>query len=572
MFHFFTHKRPLTGLVRHSSLVALASIRALTSHLRRHYQRRYHGQYRLSRLVFGFDLILVGIALTLIIFDLGLLRAPRQTVESGLLLTISMPPLRASDAVPVEVSLRVTDAKAHTDVSLHWDLPEWVEILHARPALDQHNTLRWDSIQANQDRRAQLILRLRALPGTRVPFKFTLRQAGFWSWQRIFTGLEERQIMTAALTARPALEAAYLVQGASIPLRVVNRSSLIAPSVVLSLTSKEGASRARFVGASADADGQTILLGQLKPGEERITYLAGGGESSRARFTWQVQDGAHLVDEQSVVYDVTTSSMAWSPTAWQLELSRGQESVLKLQNLLGRSSRVFIDHAGLVDNVTTSFKISPNTREIQLPLRRAFQAAPAQRWNAVIADDTWSGGTLGPAWSGLISNEFPLQTVVRYYTETGDQLGLGPLPPSVGQETRYWVMWQIAPRDVGLSQVQLETRLPRGVRATGKFASEYGGKFSVDGSIVRWKALAEIPALGDKPALVSFEIGLLPPRDMAGKIVPLVATTTAQGLQITQPAARLHQQQDGGELQSNVAGETTALPSDRRASGKGIVH
>ena len=42
-----------------------------------------------------------------------------------------------------------------------------------------------------------------------------------------------------------------------------------------------------------------------------------------------------------------------------------------------------------------------------------------------------------------VATEVAMQNSIRYYTEEGDQLGRGPLPPQVGETTKYWVFVQI---------------------------------------------------------------------------------------------------------------------------------
>ena len=42
-----------------------------------------------------------------------------------------------------------------------------------------------------------------------------------------------------------------------------------------------------------------------------------------------------------------------------------------------------------------------------------------------------------------LSTDLSLRTEVRYFTPEGDQLGRGPLPPTVGETTKYWVFVQV---------------------------------------------------------------------------------------------------------------------------------
>lgn len=559
----------MTGVARHASTAAFASIRALTSHLRRLYHTRYKTQYRFSRIAFGFDGVLVGIVVTLLVLEFFLLLLPPQIVDGGLALTLSLPPVRASDAVPIEVVVRATDDKRHEHVTLRWQLPEWVEILRASPAIDKRHTMTLDTISPQQEKRAYLVVRVRALPGTRVPFRFLVSQDDVLGLTGRLVGADTRTVASTALSALPALEAARVVPNAVLPVRIRNASSLSVASVILRLTQKDGAPQATFVsgGTTINADGNTVFFGTLAPTEERTAYLSvHAPEAPYIRLAWHLQDGPQNVDAQQVVYAVATSSAAWMSDAWQVQLSRAPQSI-KVTNVQARAGRLFIDHPGTHDRAAQNLRILPDMRDTRVPLREDFQSSPAQRWTTVIVDDALPGGTLGPPWGGFVSTEFPLKTIVRYYAASGDQLGLGPLPPRVGQETRYWVLWQIGPNVAGLKHIQLETSLPAGVRATGKFASEHGGSFSVEGTVVRWNSLNSVPSKGDTPATVSFEIGFVPTPKMVGTVATLVATTTVEGISMQDGGVG----EEGVVLRSAIGGETTMLKLDTRANQKGII-
>lgn len=55
----------------------------------------------------------------------------------------------------------------------------------------------------------------------------------------------------------------------------------------------------------------------------------------------------------------------------------------------------------------------------------------------------------------------------RYYSPEGDQLGRGPLPPRVGQETKYFIFFKLQSTIHQVSDVVITTQLPPQVRWTG---------------------------------------------------------------------------------------------------------
>jgi hypothetical protein len=199
---------------------------------------------------------------------------------------------------------------------------------------------------------------------------------------------------------------------------------------------------------------------------------------------------------------------------------------------------------------------------VSLPLKSGPPATTGERWTMVAVDGTIPGGTLGTMSGGYRNADFPLRTIVRYYTDSGDQVGLGPLPPKVGQETIYWAVWNIGPTQVGLGDIKLETVLPPGVTASGKFASELGGDFAVDGQTVRWNLPKGIPPTAGNQATLLFEIKFTPTADMAGKVRPLVGPTKAEGTDAG----------FGSRLFSDsIPGDDTRLVNDARAKSEGKI-
>lgn len=107
-----------------------------------------------------------------------------------------------------------------------------------------------------------------------------------------------------------------------------------------------------------------------------------------------------------------------------------------------------------------------------------------------------------------------------FYTPEGDQVGIGPLPPTVGLPTSYLITWTLENQGGDLSDIQFSAQLAKDVTWQGE-AGLTGGTLFYDASNhkVNWR-IAEWPADVTKKQ-ANFYISITPTKDMVGK-VPLL--------------------------------------------------
>ncbi len=108
-----------------------------------------------------------------------------------------------------------------------------------------------------------------------------------------------------------------------------------------------------------------------------------------------------------------------------------------------------------------------------------------------------------------------------YYTDEGDQLGRGPLPPVVGEETKYWVFVEI---NNGLNPIEnnyFKAELGDGIKFTGKESVTIGSKFTYnnDSNSVSWSH-PSVPA--NSSVGLYFEVVVTPNASQAGKNIILI--------------------------------------------------
>lgn len=163
-----------------------------------------------------------------------------------------------------------------------------------------------------------------------------------------------------------------------------------------------------------------------------------------------------------------------------------------------------------------------------------------------------------------LSGQLKLVASARYFTPEGDQIGRGPIPPRVGQTTKYWVTWDAESVIEASDRVVVRAVIPDGVEWTGKTAVTAGDRLAFDQATrtVTWAIGALERASGDVgAATASFELAVIPRAEQAGSAMPILGKAVIGGEGRATKAA----------LRTEVPAVTTNLIFDQRAKGKGNV-
>jgi hypothetical protein len=240
----------------------------------------------------------------------------------------------------------------------------------------------------------------------------------------------------------------------------------------------------------------------------------------------------------------------------------------------------------LKDNYTVSSKQYPELKklmpgdsgqiEISVPLRSSISQSETNVYenielvtNAVsfynLPDDETRIGSRGNDLTSTLTTPLVLESFGRYTTQSGDQIGRGPLPPRVDKETKYWIFWHIDGTTNKIKDVEIDGVLPANVEFTGKQTTSQnkGVKFDAKTRTVSWKANSVSPTLSPKAKIVgvAFEVALIPTPEQVGLEPYLI-----QNVQITAIDAKT-----GAFLSYRGKSVNTAFFSDKMASGKSIV-
>jgi hypothetical protein len=159
-------------------------------------------------------------------------------------------------------------------------------------------------------------------------------------------------------------------------------------------------------------------------------------------------------------------------------------------------------------------------------------------------------------------SQLKLKSGAYYYSSQGDQLGVGPLPPSVGMATNYWIFWEVDNSGNDLANLTVSADVPesavwmdnKSLLAGTLRHAEIGGR-------VIWE-VPEISAQTDQNQYkVGFSIGVVPAEKDLGQTLLLL-----QNIKYT-----ASDKFTGQEISGSLPDLSTALLADILSSGKGEV-
>lgn len=242
--------------------------------------------------------------------------------------------------------------------------------------------------------------------------------------------------------------------------------------------------------------------------------------SAEVFLSWQNgQTSVQPANVATLIINVkNTSAVALSQGALSLSLPTAVVDLPRLAKLnLGKinnqvwtiSEKELISLAALKHNETASYNL-------QIPINYLPQGGadlilrPNVNFKAQVANLPTSQLTAETVAPDLkIGTQVILEPEIRYYTQEGDQLGRGPLPPQVSKETKYWVFIPLTNSTSKIKNLKLTANLPNYVSYTGKSSVSNGNNPVYDNNQrkISW-VLNSLPA--HTQAGVYFEISWTP--------------------------------------------------------------
>lgn len=164
-----------------------------------------------------------------------------------------------------------------------------------------------------------------------------------------------------------------------------------------------------------------------------------------------------------------------------------------------------------------------------------------------------------------LQSDARVQALGRYYGGSGEQLGRGPLPPQVGETTRYWVFLQVFNEINPLTDARVTARLPAGVQWTGKTTVTAGDalRFDAASRMVSWDLgpVADYKTNYTGQTLTAgFEVAVTPAQADLGKALTLA---TDVRLQARDTVAAIVIVRDGEAVTTHLTGDAYASDNGR---------
>lgn len=163
-----------------------------------------------------------------------------------------------------------------------------------------------------------------------------------------------------------------------------------------------------------------------------------------------------------------------------------------------------------------------------------------------------------------VNTELRLAVEARYFSDEGETLGTGPLPPKVGSATTYQISWYVTNTLNGVKNALLQATLPENVTFVN--ASESGGNsitYDATTRRVRWQIAGIDAGAGQTlPTLTgTFTVALTPTEADLGASPTILGPSALTATDAFTDA----------KLTAADIAITTDLSNDPLASGKGIV-
>jgi len=589
--------------------VALSPAKALTSRARQRYYSKYDGKYRRSKLLFYFDMALLGL-IGILLVVLGFLYFYKPSIVKDIEISETIMPEVVTSGEEVSfVWVYKNDSEMILD-DVYWTFnpPNNFEVLDTAPKrVDPlNNIIKLGTLPPGGEGRIKLYGRVWGEIGDTQTIWSNL---GFVQAEN---NKSEKKVVTTSYTIGDSV----LRGGVVAPEKVINNQEI---DFVLTYENKgedviEGAEiHAYWPGGYQYISSEIPLIdnvwhvGDIEPGtagEINVRgYLASPDEVAKFYFENYLKvDGENVRQEVSAALveivppqiQISTEinsefepALSWGERAevdiyynnignlniedpgFALEIDPYYVDTSRLEGLEFRDGRFYLTtpgeaiSPGETKKVTAAFylKSSPDFSQFEEVKDILFGMGVDTTYRVGGEEQTALYKTARQTYK--INTPFWAQVFGRYWASTGDQLGRGPLPPRVGQPTKYWIFWNLGDTTNDTENIFAQFKLPANVTHTGLSSVTTGDKinYNPETNTITW-ALKDLPSTlageGERVA-ISFEVEVVPTADQAGGPATLVEWTKMTG----------NDKFTNESLSYSTGAITTNLSFDERAAALG---
>ncbi|TAK04906.1 hypothetical protein EPO33_02815 [Patescibacteria group bacterium] len=544
----------------------------ITAPVRAHFARRYNRPGSFGAALFLFDALAAALVLALAVTLGSFVLAPGAVAPVRLSVTASDAEVRAADTVGFVV---------------HYENRGKLPLENASLAISLPDGFRTTSLEAERatDAAVEPLTAHGVIPlGTVGPGgNGTVRVSGY-----VLVGHDTDAVLEATLTGTPSGRPPVQEKGSS-QIRIAGTAlRLGVPEIADAHIAAPGSVRpVLFTNDSANAIDSLHLV--IAHGNEQRVFVdrefsAGAQESIVLEELAAEEDWLISISDAKRPVSILQELGMSAATAWnELRISRfepglgdhGLEVVVGVASGDHRidwgSLRVFPEPWDMVDPTAlpggsriegvpadARFTLEPNDSYetvVRVPLRP--EADPKLMTVRAIAYGAGTGERVGFVSTERVGIQAAAPTLaaeLRYYTEEGEQLGRGPLPPRVDEKTEYWVVVRAEP---GLIMQDTELRVDLGGNVTyaGKFSASVSGVPRQVGNALVWRP--DVIA-GDGAFTFAAALAFRPTTDQIDAEAVIVRSVRLSG-----------QDAEGAPTEATTGYLATDVPADTRAAEKG---
>lgn len=228
-----------------------------------------------------------------------------------------------------------------------------------------------------------------------------------------------------------------------------------------------------------------------------------------------------------------------------------------------------IANNGNIENGTITFPKtgkftlqSGQTHEFEIHLGAVKTASNAALpITEIQAEITYNGSVVRTAPVKLIiASNMSIAAEARYFGADGNPVGSGPLPPRVGEETRFNLRFRLQNSFHDLSNIAVISKLPENVAWADKTNTQTGKlSYNPDNREIRWE-IERLP-ITQTEASAQFEVSVTPNAENQSNLLLLLGVTRAQALDTISQI----------NFSSDAPSVSSSLETDPLGKGKGVV-
>jgi len=136
-----------------------------------------------------------------------------------------------------------------------------------------------------------------------------------------------------------------------------------------------------------------------------------------------------------------------------------------------------------------------------------------------------------PATSTLISSRLSLNTIGLFFTPQGDQIGVGSIPPTVGEYTAYWAIIRLTNAHHPIKDLKITAHVPQGIEFTDIYNVTDGNQiiFDQNSRTLTWSInnISSFAGMFNPAPEARIQLAITPTASQAGTSPALLTNITA---------------------------------------------